>query len=68
MSKRKRRRRQRTGAPSVAGVATPSSRSVPHSQRDAIPTDYTHIIRDLKRIALFGGLLVAGLVALSFVL
>jgi hypothetical protein len=31
-----------------------------------IPTDYDHVVADLKRIALYGGGLIAILVALSF--
>ncbi len=64
MSKRT-RRRQRKSSSSFAATRTPSlSRRT--SVRDAIPTDYTYIIRDLKRIAFFGGLLIASLIALSF--
>ena len=64
MSKRTRRRQRKSTTSSIAARTRSLSRRT--SVRDAIPTDYTYIIRDLKRIALFGGLLIAGLIVLSF--
>lgn len=63
---RKQRRRQRAGPP--AGTTTGGAVEQRYSQRDAIPTDYSHVIKDLRRIALYGGLLLAALVVLSFLI
>jgi len=64
MSKRTRRRQRKSTSASITARTLSLSRRT--SVRDAIPTDYTYIIRDLKRIAFFGGWLLAGLIALSF--
>ena len=51
-----------TGQPRLARVAYGGSRE------SAAPTDYSYAIRDTIRIAILGAILVAGMVAFSFVM
>jgi len=44
-------------------AATPTARP---ARAEAIQADYSHTVSDLRRIGLLAGILIAGLVALSF--
>jgi len=66
MSKRKSRRQRRSVRVTAQPKASVDAAPTRASQRDLIPTDYSHIRTDLRRIAIFGGGLLAALVVLSF--
>jgi hypothetical protein len=53
-------------APAPASSGRAAAPAAAHSPAGQINADYTHVVGDLKRIALFGGGLIAVLVVLSF--
>lgn len=62
--RRKSRRTRVPNVPSEAGVA----RQTTESRRVDLARDYAYVFADLGRIALIAGVMLVGLVALSFVL
>lgn len=57
----------------TAGGPTTSAKSVARVVRSAsgsetINADYTHVMSDLRRIGILAGLLIAALIALSFII
>lgn len=67
MSKRKRRSR-RDRSPNLPSQTTATARPATSRKEVNLAEDYAYVTADLGRIALIAGVMLAGLVALSFIL
>ena len=64
MSKRRRRKRRAEGRENKRIISIPPSDGM--RRRNTIPTDYSHVINDLKTIAILATVIIGGLILLSY--